>query len=558
MTLRWQARGPQTIVQIVATPEGVAAMDGAGLGLFREGSSDRHGEVAVPRGARRVARLGSGWLALEGGARHLARVDKTGASRLAEGKKAIDAFDAADGVIAVARGGSLELWSEDGEERWSVDHEPCVKVALVRGLVLAVSAEGELAFFDAKDGEQTGTLRLASVELAETWHLVALDGGRAVLALGDRLVWVDAKAGKIQKRVQARARVAALATHAGLVVAGCHDGWVQAFDGATGEPRGALEAHAGGIGDVAIGAGALFTTGRASHVLCAWERRALDGKDKGAPPVSTLAARGDLVVVGERTGRARLVRGDADLAKVELGGPVLVARVGERGALLAASARVVVRAAPPYKSPRPLALRAVATAVAMDDAYAFAGGAAGEVDVHDLERSVQVTSYQLSDGAISALARLPGALLVVGTNAIDGRIFVIDVAEAEIRHRIEAHDDAFGVTCLAADPRGRIVASGGDDSSVSLVDPHKGKLLARIRVKETPTAIAFEATGRRFACVLADGTACHVALGPKKAQVTDLGLRGATSVAWGKELVFGFADGRVERPSTTSLAQTSA
>ena len=46
----------------------VAAMDGAGLGLFREGSSDRHGEVAVPRGARRVARLGSGWLALEGGA----------------------------------------------------------------------------------------------------------------------------------------------------------------------------------------------------------------------------------------------------------------------------------------------------------------------------------------------------------------------------------------------------------------------------------------------------------------------------------------------------------
>lgn len=558
MTLRWQARGPHTIVQIVATPEGVAAVDGAGMGLFREGSSDRHAEVALPGAARRVARLGAAWLALEGGARHLTRIDKAGAAKVAEGKKPIDAFATGEGGFAIARGPSVELWSDGGEERWSVDHEPCVKVAVLGAAVLAVSAEGELAFFDAADGEQTGTLRLASVELAETWHLVPLDAGRAVLALGDRLVWVDARTGKIQKRVQARARIAALATHGGLVVAGCQDGWVQAFDAASGEVRGALEAHAGGIGDVAIGPGALFTTGRASHVLCAWERRALDGKDKGAPPVSTLAARGDLLVVGERTGRARLVRGEADLAKVDLGGPVLAARIGDKGALVAASARIVVRAAPPYKAPRPLALRAVATAVAMDDAYAFAGGATGEVDVHDLERSVQVTSYQLSDGAISALARLPGALLVVGTNAIDGRLFVIDVAEAEVLHRIEAHDDAFGVTCLAADPRGRIVASGGDDSSVSLVDPHKGKLLARIRVKETPAAIAFEATGRRFACVLADGTACHVALGPKKAQVTDLGLRGATSVAWGKELVFGFADGRVERPSAASLAQTSA
>ena len=51
------------------------------------------------------------------------------------------------------------------------------------------------------------------------------------------------------------------------------------------------------------------------------------------------------------------------------------------------------------------------------------------------------------------------------------------------------------MTCLAADPRGRIVASGADDGSIALIDPVKGKILARLRVRETPISLAFDKRG---------------------------------------------------------------
>ena len=91
-----------------------------------------------------------------------------------------------------------------------------------------------------------------------------------------------------------------------------------------------------------------------------------------------------------------------------------------------------------------------------------------------------------------------------------------------------------------------IVASGGDDGSIALLDPAKGRVLARLRVNETPVSLAFEPAGRRLACVFADGTAALLTLA-KSASVTDLGLRGATHVAWGDEPIVGFRDGRVER-----------
>ena len=109
------------------------------------------------------------------------------------------------------------------------------------------------------------------------------------------------------------------------------------------------------------------------------------------------------------------------------------------------------------------------------------------------------------------------------------------------------HDEAFAVTCLAYDPRGRIVASGADDGSIALIDPTKGKVLARLRVRETPVSLAFDGDGRRIACVFADGTAGLVKLGPRGATVEDIAVTGAAHVAWGDDAVFGFADGRVER-----------
>jgi hypothetical protein len=152
-------------------------------------------------------------------------------------------------------------------------------------------------------------------------------------------------------------------------------------------------------------------------------------------------------------------------------------------------------------------------------------------------------------------------MLVVGTGALDGRVLIVDVADAKVVHRVSPHEEAFGVTSLAADARGRIVASGGDDGSVALLDPLKGRVLARIRVNETPASMAFEPSGRRLACVFADGTAAIVTFAAKGATVSDLGVRGATHVAWGDGLVFGFKDGHAEcgdrhaRPSDRPAAR---
>jgi WD40 repeat protein len=192
-------------------------------------------------------------------------------------------------------------------------------------------------------------------------------------------------------------------------------------------------------------------------------------------------------------------------------------------------------------------LRAPATAFASDEAYAFVGTQAVAVDVYELAAGRPVTTYALSsDDRITALLRLPNARLVVGTGALDGRVLIVDVADAKVVHRLSPHDEAFGVTALASDVRGRLVASGSDDGRVALLDPVKGRVLAQIRVNETPLSLAFEPTGRRLACVFADGTASIVTFAQKGATVSDLGLRGATQVAWGESLVFGFKDGHTE------------
>ena len=203
-------------------------------------------------------------------------------------------------------------------------------------------------------------------------------------------------------------------------------------------------------------------------------------------------------------------------------------------------------------TPRPLALRAQASAFAADDDYAFAGTDSGSVDVYDLAEATprhELCALRRRRHGARASA---GPALVVGTGALDGRVFIVDVTEAKVLHRMEPHDEAFGVTCLAYDPRGRIVASGADDGSIALIDPVKGKVLARLRVRETPMSLAFDADGRRLACVFADGTAGLVKLGPRGATIEDIPLTGVAHVAWGDDAFFGFADGRVERLAGTS------
>ena len=108
------------------------------------------------------------------------------------------------------------------------------------------------------------------------------------------------------------------------------------------------------------------------------------------------------------------------------------------------------------------------------------------------------------------------------------------------------------MTCLAYNPRGRIVASGADDGSIALIDPVKGKVLARLRVRETPTSLAFDARRPAHRLRLRRRHRGPREARPRGATIEDIALTGAVRVAWGDDAVFGFVDGRVERLAGTS------
>jgi hypothetical protein len=548
------ARGPA--IALAVRGEAVAAVEQGGVLGHYDAEGKRTGETPLPSGALQALPFADAWLVRIPGVTHLcpsnAKPVRGKPSVFADGGSDVTAFAVAVDGVAVARTESLELWTHAGKLRWSVPGA-WVAVGIVTGHVIALAEDGALVFTAMRDGSTVGTLRLASTEPATDWRLACIDAGRVVLALGEWLVWIDLATKKTIRRVRARDKVTSLGADAQWVVAGTETGWIQAFESDTGEPGGSFEAQEGGVIALALGKKTLFTGGKRPSVR-AWPRSSLEGAKKSLAPVTALASRGDLVAIGDGTGNVRVLRDGDEVFVRAIGDALIAVHVARSELLVAATSRLVMRIEPPWDAPRPLAFRAQATAFAADEDYAFAGTDVGSVDVYDLAESTHVTSYALSDGDVTALARLPGRLLVVGTGALDGRVFIVDVTEAKVLHRLEPHDEAFGVICLACDPRGRIVASGADDGSIALLDPAKGKVLARLRVRETPVSLAFDAEGRRLACVFADGTAGLVKLGPRGATMEDIALTGAVHVAWGNDLVFGFGDGRVERLASTSKA----
>ena len=542
---------------LACSASGAAALRDTTVDLYDD-KGTRVGELALDAEGHAVARFGDEWLVRSDKKKALTRLaDGEKAAAFATGKAVIGTFGVGrDDTVAVTRGDTVELWSRDDSRIWAAKGGPFLEVAISRDHVVALSEEGPLVFFARDKGTAMGALRLASTDPTESWRLAHVDGEVVVLALGEWLVWVDATTRKTVRRVRAQSKVQAVAADAEHVVAAVEDGLVQTFRAATGEPRASFNADPNGIAAIALTAASLFTLGSADEVR-ACDRSTLDVAVKAASPIASLAIKGSIAAAGDKSGKVRVVEiagGDVrDVGALTVGasapgepGAVGVF-IGKKDTIIAAGSRVVMAAAQPWNMPRPTALRAAPTAFAADDAYAFAGGTTGAVEVYDLTHGRHVTTYALSsDDRITALAKLPGATLVVGTGALDGRVLIVDVAESKVVHRISPHEEAFGVTCLGADARGRIVASGSDDGTIALIDPAKGRVLAKIRVKETPLKVAFEPTGRRLAAVFADGTAAVLTFTQKGATVADLGLRGASHVAWGDSLVFGFKDGRLE------------
>ncbi|HSO31484.1 MAG TPA: hypothetical protein VLT33_03180 [Labilithrix sp.] len=537
--------------------EGVAAVEQSGaLGSY-DAEGKRTAETALPRGAVQAVPFADAWLVRVPGATHLAPSNakpvKGKLAVFADGGSDVTAFAVAVDGVAVARTGSLELWTHAGKQRWTAPGA-WVAVAIVPGHVVALAEDGSLVFTAMRDGATVGTLHLAAPEPANEWRLAAIDAARVVLALGDWLVWIDVATKKTIRRVRARDKVTALVADAEWVVCATDTGWIHAFASDSGDPGAAFEAEQGALTSLALGKKTLFSGGQQPAVR-GFPRARLDVAKRASAPVTALSSRGDLVAMGDAAGNVRVLRGGVELSARPLGESIMAVHVARGDLLIAATSRVIVRVEAPWDAPRPLALRTPASAFAADEDYAFAGTDLGSVDVYDLATATHVTSYALSDGDVTALARLPGKYLVVGTGALDGRVFVVDVTEPKVVHRLEPHDEAFAVTCLAYDPRGRIVASGADDGSIALIDPAKGKVLARLRVRETPVSLAFDGDGRRLACVFADGTAGLVKLGPRGATIEDIAMTGAARVAWGEQAVFGFLDGRVERLAGTSKSE---
>jgi WD40 repeat protein len=541
--------------RLATSGSGAAALRDRALDLF-DARGTRVGEVALEKVGAAVAHFGEEWLVRVEKAKSLTRLADGASVAFAAGKSVIAGFAVGrDDTVVVTRGETIELWSRDDKKKWAAKGGPFLEAAIARDHVVALSEEGALVFLTRDKGAALGALRLASTDPVDTWHLAHVDGEIVVLALGEWLVWIDATTRKTVRRVRAASKVQAVAADADHVVAAVEDGLVQTFRAASGEPRASFNADPNGIGGIALSSSALFTLGSADEVR-ACDRTTLDVTVKAAAPVASLAVRGNVAAAGDKSGKVRVYSVNGELKEIGVlsvgdsapGEPGAVGVfVGKNDEVVAAGARVVMKAASPWKMPRPTALRGAPTAFAADDGYAFAGSSTGAVEVYDLTHGRHVTTYALSsDDRITALAKLPGATLVVGTGALDGRVLIVDVAESKVVHRIEPHEEAFGVTCLASDARGRIVASGSDDGTIALIDPAKGRVLAKIRVTETPVRLAFEPIGRRLAAVFADGTASVVAFAQKGATVSDLGVRGASHVAWGDSLVFGFKDGRVE------------
>jgi WD40 repeat protein len=489
-----------------------------------------------------------GMIAMYKEERQLLQLQGNERSAIAKGESEILAFHVSGEFLVVGRKDLAELWTLQGKQRWTFDEGPVVAVTVVGKTVVVLKADGEMVMLPVMSGAVSGRMKLEVPERANTWHLAPIEGSRFALVLGDWLVIVDAAKEKVFRRTRLRAKATALASSERRIVVGLEDGWLQAIDPLTGEIRGAVEAHARAVVSLAIAKTSVVSVAEGS-ALRGWDVSLASTALVPASPVTALAGHAALIAVGTHNGRIRIQKGVEELGTLRTDGSVNFVHITRNEVIIAVSTSLVVRAEAPWRTVQhPIVLGVPCTAFAADDTYMFSGTQTGSVEVVELQTGKKLTSYELTDASISALARARGVYLVVGTDSLDGRLFVVDVAEATVVHRIEAHQEAFGVTSLAIEPRGKVAASGSDDGSIALIDLAKGRVLARLRVPEAPVSLAFDTTGKRLAAVLYDGTVVLFAL-DKRAAMQTVTVPPAKRVAWSEgaqSFAIGLETGRIQ------------
>jgi hypothetical protein len=551
---QWQLQTVGTAIAVRKDGTAAIATDKSELVLLsRDGKGHDTVTLKGPTVAGTALRVcdlrGEAWLVLRAGLTELVRVQGREQSAFGKGDDEVrDACTQGD-FVAIARAESVELWTAAGQRRWRHEGDSFIGVTMVQKAVVGLREDGTCVFLSMMSGSASGDLKLEVPEHASTWKLATLEGSRFAMTLGEWLVIVDVAKEKVFRRTRLRSKAGAIATNERRIVVGLADGWVQAVEALTGEIRASASVHESAVRALAItGEGALSL---ATDDIRGWQLAALSGSPVAAAPITALASQAATIAVGDRAGKLRIQRGVEELASLRLEGAVAFVHIGADQTVLAASPSLLVRLASPWKVPKPLVLENACSAFCADEGYAFCGTNEGQVDVYDFSIHARLTRYELTEGPISALHRPRGGMLAVGTDALDGRIFLVDLVKSEVAHRIEAHQEAFGVTALASEPRGRVIASGSDDGTIALIDVSKGKVLGRVRVPETPVSLAFDPSGKRIAAALADGSVVLIALDQKGA-VTKLETPKAARVAWGDALVVGLEEGRIELVRTTT------
>jgi WD40 repeat protein len=183
------------------------------------------------------------------------------------------------------------------------------------------------------------------------------------------------------------------------------------------------------------------------------------------------------------------------------------------------------------------------------------GRSDGSVAVMRLRRQ-DALKLQGQQGAIHAVAVAPDGSLVASAGE-DGTVSLWDTSSGKLVRTLKAHSSK--ALCVSFSPDGRLIASAGDDGQVKLWDAASGQAMRSLALGgKTPLlgpsihALAFSPDGRRVASGAADATVTiwDIASGEKRLTLSVAGNRGfMNAIAFsndGKLIFAGGDDDRVD------------